>query len=193
LLHSGSRRVGRFVGRHKKASIVGVVTGSVMAAGIAFAIAVLGGQISGSIQSNGQQPEAQWTASNASVIEPPQFSGCTDAEGNADTTATGSASLSSNGQQFQISLSNVWAGETCTFTGMVQNISSVPITLNGISLSASNSSEPINAVLTAPANSPYTLEPNWPNPTPVTFEVTVPNGTATFDITGGLELSYSGS
>jgi len=197
-LHTGSRRVGRFVGRHKKASVVGVVTGSVMAAGIAFAVSVLGGQISGSIQSNGEQPQVQWVDSGGDSPAAPVFQGCVDQDGNADSTATGSASLysvgSGNETGLDIDLTNVWTGEVCTFQGYLANDTSTDVTVNGIDLSMDDSggayAGKVPPIATSMAQAPFTFA-NSDGAMPVTFTVTVPSGGGS--IVGSLDMSVASS
>jgi hypothetical protein len=199
-LKSGSRRVGRFVARHKKASIVGVVTGSVMAAGIAFAVSVLGGQVVGNIQNNGQQPQLQWVDSGNDTPTAPVFTGCVDQDGNADSTATGSASLegitgsATNEQELEIDLVNVWTGEVCTFQGYLANETSTEVTVNGIDLSMAGSgggdAGKVAAITTSMAQAPFNIA-NSDGAMPVTFTVTVPSGGG--PIVGSLDMSVETS
>jgi hypothetical protein len=194
-LKSGSRRVGRFVARHKKASVVGVVTGSVMAAGIAFAISVLGGQVVGDIQSNGQQPQVQWVDAGNDTATAPVFQGCVDQDGNADTTATGSASLyavSGTENGLDISLNNVWDGEVCTFSGYLANETSTEVTVSGITLTTASHDKGGGAagtpLTTSMVQVPFTFA-NSDGAEPFTFTVTVPSGGGS--IVGALDMSVA--
>ncbi len=181
--------------RHKKLSIVfGSVIGLVAAASVAFAVTVLGGQVTGSIQSNGAQPDVDWVSSGGSAA-PPAMTGCTTQDGSADSTASGSASLSSDSQTLQIYLNNVWANETCTFSGWVDDPTNAAVTVSGITLTATDSSGDETTLSTTLSGAPITLQPDstGTSPTQIEFTVTVPDVSSadSFTISGALDLAVA--
>jgi hypothetical protein len=136
----------------------------------------------------------------------PAFSGCVDAEGNPDSTATGSASVGGGSgagagkvqvNVLTVNLANVYAGEVCTFTGYVDDLSSTPVNINEVDLTATSlSTEAQTPLTTMLSGAPVYLnaDPDGTGPVQITFTVTVPDITTPdgYSVSGELDVSVAG-
>lgn len=187
--------------------VVSALAGCLIAfAGSAVAVNLIGGAITGSVSDNGAQPQLVWATSevvpsyynNTPNIESegPTLSGCVDAEGNQDSTASGSGSVSADGNTLTLSLANVYAGETCTFSVPVQNDGPYAIQLTGVN---STGTAPLTLVGTPPSVPPPSTEQTGSTWVQVEGQVTlslsvvVPADAGTYTISGQLETSFGGN
>jgi hypothetical protein len=182
------------IARRKKLSIItGSVIGLVAAAGISYAIAIGGGVISGHVDSLGGQPNATWAFGQVA------FEGCTDNSGQLDDTAYGSATVPEtkgiSPNPMVITLTNVFAGEVCTFGGLVDDAgSNTPITVTGVTVTATDASGTQTDLGATLADGPVSV-PADPSATgsgtPVTFSFVVPSGPGRYTLSGALDTTIT--
>lgn len=183
--------------RLRRSVVIGGTAGAVIAAaGIAFAVTVLGGSFTGTIQSNGQQPEVIWTSpSSAGTVQAPTLVACHTSDGSVDTSASATASTNAAGTDVTLSMSNVYANETCTFEGYLDDITTADtVTISGITLTSSSASitSSMQVLLNGLWKSPPFTLPQTSGPVlEVQFTVTVPAAATagSYSINGGVQMA----